>query len=146
MGWVLVRFLGTRVSGIHKHFQVYLQQIKKKAEAESKNCHAKTMLSLEHFPSFFFKEQNDIFLTVNAVDALKMKQNCAGALLLVVATALPSTCIALYLCTANLCCWHPATTAASSPLPICRYSAGRRMLTLRGRYIHDCMNVMDACV
>jgi hypothetical protein len=26
---------------------VYLQQIKKKAEAESKNCHAKTMLSLE---------------------------------------------------------------------------------------------------
>ncbi len=27
--------------------QVYLQQIKKKAEAESKNCHAKTMLSLE---------------------------------------------------------------------------------------------------
>jgi hypothetical protein len=27
--------------------QVYLQQDKKKAEAESKNCHAKTMLSLE---------------------------------------------------------------------------------------------------
>jgi hypothetical protein len=27
--------------------QVYLQQNKKKAEAESKNCHAKTMLSLE---------------------------------------------------------------------------------------------------
>ena len=27
--------------------QVYLQQIKKKAEAESKNGHAKTMLSLE---------------------------------------------------------------------------------------------------
>jgi hypothetical protein len=27
--------------------QVYLQQIKKKAEAEGKNCHAKTMLSLE---------------------------------------------------------------------------------------------------
>ncbi len=26
---------------------VYLQQIKKKAEAESKKCHAKTMLSLE---------------------------------------------------------------------------------------------------
>jgi hypothetical protein len=26
---------------------VYLQQDKKKAEAESKNCHAKTMLSLE---------------------------------------------------------------------------------------------------
>ncbi len=47
--------------------QVYLQQNKKKAEAESKNCHAKTMLSLEkpikasmnntpHVPlsSFFF--------------------------------------------------------------------------------------------
>jgi hypothetical protein len=27
--------------------QVYLQQNKKKTEAESKNCHAKTMLSLE---------------------------------------------------------------------------------------------------
>jgi hypothetical protein len=27
--------------------QVYLQQNKKKAEAEGKNCHAKTMLSLE---------------------------------------------------------------------------------------------------
>ncbi len=27
--------------------QVYLQQNKKKAEAESKNCHVKTMLSLE---------------------------------------------------------------------------------------------------
>ncbi len=27
--------------------QVYLQQIKKKAEAESKNCHVKTTLSLE---------------------------------------------------------------------------------------------------
>jgi hypothetical protein len=27
--------------------QVYLQQNKKKEEAESKNCHAKTMLSLE---------------------------------------------------------------------------------------------------
>ena len=27
--------------------EVYLQQIKKKAEAEGKTCHAKTMLSLE---------------------------------------------------------------------------------------------------
>jgi hypothetical protein len=27
--------------------QVYLQQIKKKAKAEGKTCHAKTMLSLE---------------------------------------------------------------------------------------------------
>jgi hypothetical protein len=30
-----------------QNMQVYLQQIKKKAEAERKNCHAKTMLSLE---------------------------------------------------------------------------------------------------
>ncbi len=34
-----------RVSTIDE--QVYLQQDKKKEEAESKNCHAKTMLSLE---------------------------------------------------------------------------------------------------
>jgi hypothetical protein len=30
-----------------KGFVVYLQQIKKKAKAEGKTCHAKTMLSLE---------------------------------------------------------------------------------------------------
>jgi hypothetical protein len=35
--------------GVYSFFssQVYLQQNKKKAEAEGKNCHAETMLSLE---------------------------------------------------------------------------------------------------
>ena len=34
-------------SGHHLSEEVYLQQIKKKAKAEGKTCHAKTMLSLE---------------------------------------------------------------------------------------------------
>ena len=32
---------------VYKNLEVYLQQIKKKAKAEGKTCHAKTMLSLE---------------------------------------------------------------------------------------------------
>jgi hypothetical protein len=32
---------------LHKQGQVYFQQIKKKAKAEGKTCHAKSMLSLE---------------------------------------------------------------------------------------------------
>jgi hypothetical protein len=32
---------------VGEHWKVYLQQIQKKAKAEGKTCHAKTMLSLE---------------------------------------------------------------------------------------------------
>ncbi len=38
---------GSRSSLVVFASQVYLQQIKKKAKAEGKTCHAKTMLSLE---------------------------------------------------------------------------------------------------
>ena len=36
-----------RYVSLEKKWEVYLQQIKKKAKAEGKTCHAKTMLSLE---------------------------------------------------------------------------------------------------
>ena len=50
--------------------QVYLHQDKKKAEAESKNCHAKTMLSLEKPKLIMAVNVNCFFLKIKKSEPL----------------------------------------------------------------------------
>jgi hypothetical protein len=45
--WVFGELEHLEIDDLNQESQVYLQQNKKKAKTESKNCHAKTMLSLE---------------------------------------------------------------------------------------------------